>query len=141
MTRTAPDIAAQARELSLLFLKLSMATDQFRHDHFDELSATMRAQLKDQAQHLDDLSDHFTAAAIGAILKLIQDDLDNIKGATQRAQQAIATIQKIEKVASIVSAGVALGAAIFAGNPGNIGSAVTALSDAIMDQTAVKSAS
>jgi hypothetical protein len=141
MTRIAPDIAAQARELSILFLQLSMAVDQFRHDHFDELSATMRARLKDQAQHLDDLSDHFTAAAIGATLKLIQDDLDNIKNATRQARQAVATIQKIEKVASIVSAGVALGAAIFAGNPANIGSAVTALSGAIADQTAAKSAS
>lgn len=138
---TPPDVAAEARELAAQFLQLSMAVDQFRHDHFPELTPELRARLKDQAQHLDDLSDHFTAVAIGVTLLAIQDDLDNIRSVTAQARQAVRTIQKIEKVASIVSAGVALGAAIFAGDPGNIAAATKALVVAVSTQaTAVKSA-
>jgi ABC-type transport system involved in cytochrome bd biosynthesis fused ATPase/permease subunit len=135
MQGTSPDIAAQARELSQLFLRMSMAVDQFRFEHSAELSPAMRSQLKDQAQHLDDLSDHYTATAIGATLKQIQDDLDEIRAATKDASQAILTIQKIEKVAAIVSAGVSLAAAIFAGNPASIEASVVALVTAVTSPT------
>jgi hypothetical protein len=136
MEMQAPDVVQQARDLASRFFQLSMAVDQFRDDHFLELTPEMRGRLKDQAQHLDDLADHYTATAIGATLLKIQDDLASIGAVTLQAQQAVKRIQKVELVASIVSAGVSLGAAIFAGDPASIVAATNALVAAVTPKAA-----
>jgi hypothetical protein len=139
MAQAPTDTAEQARELATLFLDLSKAVDQFRHDHKGELNVTVRAQLIKQAKQLNDFSDDFTAEAIRVTLLAIQHDLDKIRGVTTDAKQAVKTIQKIEKVTAIVSAGVALGSAIVAGDPTIIGTATKTLG-AVIATTADKSA-
>jgi hypothetical protein len=123
--------AAQAEQLSDLFRQLSMTLDQYRAANVAELSEEQRHQLADNAQHLDDFAEQFVGEAIEATIASIQGNINNIMAATKDAQQAFKTAAKIEKVASIAAAAVALGAAIASGNPGTIGSAVSGLASAV----------
>ena len=125
------DTAGQADQLADLFLKLSMALDQYRADNLARLTPDQLHQLSDNAQHLDDFAMHFTVVAIGATLAGIQGEINTITRATADANQAIKTAAKIERVATIAAAAVALGAAIAAGNPGTIASAASGLVTAI----------
>ncbi|MGO4885296.1 MAG: hypothetical protein ACLP59_31395 [Bryobacteraceae bacterium] len=125
------DIATQASQLADLFMQLSMALDKYRAAHATELTSDERHQLADNAQHLDDFSEQFTAEAIGATLAGIQANVNNIIKATKDAQKAIKTVAAIEKVVAITSAAVALGASIASGNPGTIASAAGALAESV----------
>ena len=131
-TGTGPTPKDSAAQLADLFLKLSMAIDQFR-DTTPGLSTDQVLSLGTVARQLDELSGQFNAAAIGDILQRIQPSLNKIFEATKDAQHAVKTIKSIEHVVAIATAGLALATAIMSGNLDTIGSAVGGLASAVRD--------
>jgi hypothetical protein len=125
------DPVKQAEELARIFFSLSDAVDDFRLRNFSALTPAMQQQLKDQAQALDTRGQQFAAAALGAILQGIQPHLQNIKQATQDAQDALAHLKDVVKGIAIVNAAVALVGSIAAGNLASIGDNVQGLFEAI----------
>ena len=125
------DPAKQAEELAQIFFNLSNAVDDFRLRNFNALSSSQQQQLKDQAQALDTRGQQSTADALGAILQGIQPHLQNIKQATQDAQNALAHLNDVAKAITIVDSAVALVGSIAAGDLGSIGDNVQGLLQAI----------
>ena len=125
-----PKPQQQAAQLSELFLKLSMAIDQFR-DTATGLTTEQVLNLGTVARHLDEISGQLNAAAIAEILRRVQPSVDKIVKATKDAQKAVKTVKKIQSVVANATASLALAAAIVAGNPGTIESAVGGLVTAV----------
>jgi hypothetical protein len=125
------DPVKQAEELAQIFFNLSNAVDDFRLRNFNALSPTEQQRLKDQAQALDTRGQQYTADALGAILQGIQPHLQNIKQATQSAQDALAHLNNVVKAITIVDAAVALVGSIVTGDLGSIGDNVQGLFQAI----------
>src|ERR1017187_1626046 len=124
------DPVKQAEELAQIFFNLSNAVDDFRLRNFNALSPTEQQRLKDQAQALDTRGQQYTADASGAILQGIQPHLQNIKQATQSAQDALAHLNNVVKAITIVDAAVLVGS-IVTGDLGSIGDNVQCLFQAI----------
>ena len=60
-----------------------------------------------------------------------QTSLEEIKQATAKANQAIQSVKNVKKAIEVAAALVTVGAAIHAGNPGGIASAVANVARAI----------
>jgi hypothetical protein len=120
-----------AQELATLFSQIADALLAFQTDHEAELSVDQLATLGNIELSLRRQVATLLGEAMEDTLEAIQPQLDSIVQATKNAQQAVKTIQKVEKVVAIGTAAASLGAAIVAGNPGGIVSAVAALGSAI----------
>jgi hypothetical protein len=126
------DAAKEAGDLADLFNSLSQALDDFRLSLPPSTPQGQLGQLKDEAQALEDKAHFFTAQAIGATLQSIQPDLAKIKAATAEAAAQVAKLNTIEKVISIATAALALGASIASGNPGSIIATAEDLAQAVV---------
>jgi len=127
----ASDPVTQAAELAQIFFDLSNAVDDFRLRNFGSLSHAQQQQLKEEAQALATRGQQFTAAALGAILARVQPHLQNIKRATQDAQDALARLNDVAKAIAIVDAAVALAGAVMTGNLDAIGDQAQGLFQAV----------
>jgi hypothetical protein len=127
----APPPVVSPGDLATQFYLLSQALDDFRMDHWDDLSPGQRGQLKDEAQALDTRAHYLTADFLGQLAQGIQGDLRAIKAVTVDAESALNRLKKVDSVISIATAAVALAAAIATANIGSITSATTALTDSI----------
>jgi len=130
-----PKPQEQAAQLSDLFLKLSIAIDQFRSTA-PGLSNEQVLTLGTVARHLDEISGQLNAEAVAEILQRIQPSIAKIVQATKDAQQAVKTIKKIESVVAIATASLALATAILSGNLSTVESAIGGVASAV--QAAVK---
>ena len=124
-------LEADALVLAKLFKQAATSLGQYQLDHWDGLSADNRGALTEEEYTLLDYSQSLVTYAVGAILDDAQISLDQIKKATQEANNAIETAQDIKKALGIASALVTLGAAIAAGNPSGIASAVGQVMDTV----------
>ena len=120
-TTPAPfDPAAESRRLSKLFDDLSEKVDAFRLSLPADTPKEQLALLKGGAQSLEDQSHFFTAAAIGATLESIRDDLAQIKSVTAQAAEQLGVLTVVAKAIAIAGCAVDLGHAILGGDPGAI---------------------
>jgi hypothetical protein len=123
-----PKITSQeALDLAKLFKEAALALGQFQLSQWDSLSKNERRRLTDDEYTLLDHSQNLITYAVGVMLDDAQASLDQIKNATTAANQAIKTINDIEKVIAVSAALVTLGAAIYSGNPSGVADAVTGL--------------
>lgn len=125
------DPADEARRLADLFSGFSDAVDDFRRALPDGTSPQQLAELKVQAQRLEDQSHAFTAEAIGLTLQAIQNDLAKIKAVTTQAKEQLKVLNDISKVASIAGSAIDLGAAIIGGDPATILGATETLAQSV----------
>jgi rhamnose utilization protein RhaD (predicted bifunctional aldolase and dehydrogenase) len=125
------DAADAAGRLADHFNDLSNQADTLAISQADTATPDQVANLKTQAQALEDLSHHFTADAIGETLRQIQGDLDNITSVTQQAKDQLGTLNDVSKAISILASAVSLGTAIASGNPGGILSAADSLAQTV----------
>lgn len=120
-----------AADFAKLFFQWSQAVDDYRDQHFDELSPDQRSRMKDFAHQLDDISDHFTIIDIDETLESIRGDVQQIESVTTQAKAALKKLQTIEEVTKVICAVVALGIAAETGNVGTVEGSLEDLSKLI----------
>lgn len=124
--------APTAELLAKVFYGLSQSVDDYRIVHWQALPDGERARLKDEAQMLDTRAHYFTAEEIGATLQSIASSLEELGRATASAKAAVASLKKAGNIVRIATASAALAAAIAAGDPGSILSALGSLGKTVM---------
>jgi len=112
--------ADDARQLTRTFLDASHALSVYRSEHYERLTDEERKKIKETAATLADYASEFIDLAVGITLDNMQASLDDLKGATAQAKEAISTIQKVKEVINIATALVGLAAAIAAKDPKSI---------------------
>ena len=122
---------ADALDLAKRYKQAATNLGQYQLDNWESLTTDQRRLLTDEEYTLLDNSQNLATYAVGVLLDDAQASLDKIKQATDEANKAIQTVADFKKVLGIATALVTLAAAITAGNPGGIASAVGDLSDAV----------
>lgn len=92
------------RQLAATFAQMADSVDAYRTAHLAELSPNDRQTLQLAIQHLQDVHDNVTLAAIQDSLNAMQSDLARITEVTKQAQQALHHLQTIAEVVKLVSA-------------------------------------
>ena len=117
--------------LAKLFKEAALALGNFQLDNWESLSKSERRDLTDEEYSLLDHSQNLVTYAVGVMLDDAQTSLEEIKQATAKANQAIQSVKNVKKAIEVAAALVTVGAAIHAGNPGGIASAVANVARAI----------
>lgn len=123
--------ADQARQFASTFLQMSKEIDDFRTQHFTQLTPEDRGRLEGLIQRLDDIHDSFTAAAIQATLDGIRDQLNSIAQVTTEAKQSLKHLNTVAEIIKIASAATELGQDIATGEYAAIPSAIKDLIQAL----------
>lgn len=123
--------SSDALALAKLFREGALAIGNYQLTKWDDLTVDQRQALTGAEHDLLDRSQSVITSAVGLVLTDAQTSLDEIKKATNDANEAIKTVSSIKKGVNIATAMVALGAAITAGNPSGIASAVDGLVEAV----------
>lgn len=132
------DQAAESAAIAESFFRLSQAVEQFRINAAG-LSEADKERLDAESQMLEIRANFFNAQSIGATLQSLQPSLENLKKVTADAKTSLEKLKSIENVIAIATAGVALGAAIAAGDVGSVGGALTTLGQALTNARQDKS--
>src|ERR1051326_4621954 len=123
--------ADDALVLAKSFKQAATTLGQFQLDNWDSLTADQRRSLTDEEYTLLDYSQNLVTYAVGVVLDDAQVSLAKIKEATAEANQAIQRAEDLKRALDIASVLVTLGAAITAGNPAGIATAVKQVVDTI----------
>jgi len=115
--------AQQARDLANLFFDLAQKMGNYRFDNWDKLSEDDRASLESRMWTLINYSSDFTAEAVSLTVDELDPILKQIESATKKMTKAIKTLGTVRKVLTVAAAAIKLGAAIMAGNVGQIAAA------------------
>lgn len=115
-----PLTADDARALAQLFSDASYAVDQYRFANWNNMTAADYQTLEDDSLQLHLNSMHLTTKAVGLQLNDMQKDLQAIKDATSKANNALKTIANVKKAIGIAASLVSLGGAILSENPSAI---------------------
>lgn len=110
----------QARDIAKAFLDCSHELGKYRFAHWAQLQPSQRRQIEDAEWDLLNYSSSFVTTAVGVALTNMSSDLNAIIDATEKAKSAIATIQTVKEVLSVVASLVVLGGAIASQNPAAI---------------------
>lgn len=122
--------SAEAFALSQWFLNLSTELRNYRTKEWDNLDGEQRQRLKDAAEELLNASSELSTAAVGLILDESETSFNTLKKSSERAKEAIKTLQTVGKVINVATAAVGLAAAILSKDPGAIGKHAKSLYDA-----------
>jgi hypothetical protein len=109
------------------FLEASIALKRFRLERWKRLSPKQRSVLRDQAQTLSTLSDQLLNKAIRLVLDDLKESLEAVKGATERATEAVRELKNVADVLAVATGLVALAGAITTENPAAVAAAVADL--------------
>lgn len=120
-----------AERMAQVCFDLSNSIDDYRLDHFLDLTPEERATLKAAAQALDTRGHEFTAEALGDFLQALQPHLVTIQQATGDARDALRTLTRVATALSVIDAAVALVGAIARHDLGALGGAIEGFRGAI----------
>jgi hypothetical protein len=116
--------ANEAVELALEFHDLSTSVANYRFNNWNTLGSNDRSELEDIQWTLMNYSSDFATVSMVITLAALPGVLQNIKNATQQANNALQTINILTKIITIASAAAVLGASIATDNPNAIGQAL-----------------
>lgn len=105
-----------AREIANSFRKLSSELGDYRFSNWNSLSEKERRRIESLEWTLLNYSSDMTATAIKIATDRIQEEVQNIKSATQHLQNAIDRTENVKKVIGIATKTVTLAASISTGN-------------------------
>ncbi|WP_353067743.1 hypothetical protein RBB77_23320 (plasmid) [Tunturibacter psychrotolerans] len=112
--------ADQAVQLAVEFHDLSTSVANARFNNWNSLAPADRSELEDIQWTLMNYSSDFATISMTATLASLPNVLQNIKNATQQANNALQTIAIFTKIITVASAAAVLGAAIASDNPNAI---------------------
>jgi hypothetical protein len=134
--QTQPLTAGQAQDLAQSFHDIAAAIGQYRLAQVAVLTPTQQYQLQNLQLQCIQYSNAFISAGLFAAQANLAATLASIKQATMQANQAIATINNVDKALQIAAAAAVLGASIASMNPSAVGSGLEGLVKAIAGSTA-----
>ncbi len=120
----------QARDLGRAFLDLSHALGNYRFDHWGDLTPSQRTQIESSEWSLLNASSDLTTTAVGIELDDMEQDLDALKKATDRALAVVDDLERVKDILSLAAAAVTLGGAIVSQQPAAIATAAKGLLEA-----------
>lgn len=130
-TQTQPLTAAQAQELAKEFHDMAAAIGTYRLAHVADLTDTQQFQLQNLQAQCIQFSNTFITLGLFAQQANLAATLQTIKQQTTAAQQAISTINTVDKVLQIATAAAVLGASIASMNPSAVASGIQGLITAV----------
>jgi hypothetical protein len=119
----------QARELADKYEALADSIQEKRLEKLDELSPQESKKLKNAETKARDLCASFTTDAVGLAIDETVASLEDLNEVTEKARDAIATLAKVNKIITLATTVVKLGAAVMSENPAAIGAALSDLND------------
>jgi hypothetical protein len=129
------DVGDQARAAAAAFAGMASCLDDYRTQHFDELSPEQRAALREAEQRLDDVYNRLVQLAIQGTFDSISGDLARIEAVTSAAQKSLARLNRYEEVLKIAAAAIEIGTAALSGDAGMIANAIEDLANLLPKQT------
>src|SRR5579883_255543 len=120
------DAGDQARAAAAAFARMADFLDDYRTQHFDELSPEQR---------LDDVFNRLIQLAVQGTLDSIAGDLARIEAVTSAAQKSLARLSRYEEILKIAASAIELGTAALSGDAGMIASAIEDLANLLPKQT------
>jgi hypothetical protein len=126
-TQTQPLTAAQAQELAKEFHDIAAAIGMYRLAQVNNLSDKQQFRLQNLQLQCIQFSDSFITLGLFAQQASLAVTLQTIKQQTTAAQQAISTINTVDKVLEIATAAAVLGASVASMNPSAVASGVQGL--------------
>jgi len=122
-----PLAADEAVALAVQFHDLSTDLSNYRFNNWAQLQDSERSQLEGIQWTLMNYSSDFATIAMTQTLAALPDVLQNIKSATQQANNALQTISLVAKIINIAAAAAVLGAAIASDNPSAVAQSIGTL--------------
>jgi hypothetical protein len=138
-SQTQPLAAAQAQELAQEFHDMAVAIGAYRLVYVTTLTNTQQYQLQNLQLQCIQYSNSFITLGLFAQQANLAAALQSIKQQTTIAQQAISTINNIDKVLQIATAAAVLGASIASMNPSAVASGIQGLVTATAGTAAIAS--
>ncbi len=129
------DAGDQARAAAAAFARMADFLDDYRTQHFDELSPEQRAALREAEQRLDDVYNRLIQLAVQGTLDSIAGDLARIEAVTSAAQKSLERLNRYEEILKIAAAAIEIGTAALSGDAGMIASAIEDLANLLPKQT------
>jgi hypothetical protein len=126
-SQTQPLTAGQAQGLAQEFHDMAVAIGAFRLAQVNTLTDAQQFQLQNLQLQCVQFSNSFITLGLFAQQSNLAATLQTIKQQTAVAQQAISTINTIDKVLQIATAAAVLGASIASMNPSAVASGIQGL--------------
>src|SRR5258707_11645514 len=136
-SQTQPLTTAQAQGLAQEFHDMAVAIGAFRLAQVNILTDAQQFQLQNLQLHCVQFSNSFITLGLFAQQSNLTATLQTIKQQTAVAQQAISTINTIDKVLQIATAAAVLGASIASMNPSAVASGIQGLITAMAGTAAI----
>jgi hypothetical protein len=134
--QTQPLTAAQAQELAQEFHDIAAAIGAYRLSQVNVLTDAQQYRLQNYQLQCIQYSNTFITIGLFAQQADLAATLQTIKKQTTAAQNAISTINTVDKVLQVVSAFAVLGASIASMNPSAVASGVQGLIAAVTGSAA-----
>jgi hypothetical protein len=126
-----PITKEQARDLARGFYELSHTLGQYRFANWDALGADQRKSLQDLEWSLENMSSDMTTHAVDIVLDDIDNQVQAIGAATDKAKTVVADIHTVGNVLTLATKALALGGALISHDPSAIANATGGLVAAI----------
>jgi hypothetical protein len=130
-TQTQPLTAAQAQGLAQVFHDMAVAIGAYRLAQVSCLMDLQQYQLQNLQPQCIQYSNSFITLGLFAQQANLAATLQTIRQQTTAAQQAISTINSLDKVLQIATAAAVLGASVASMNPSAIASGIQGLITAV----------
>jgi len=118
-------------DLEKQYTEAANSLGTFLINNWGALTPSERISLRNQGIALINQVQELETHAVGVILDDTEVSLNQIKQATEDANQAIKTVNSFKKAITIATSLVTLSASIYAGNIGGIASALQGVLDAV----------
>jgi hypothetical protein len=119
----------QARDLADKYSALADSIQEQRLEKLENLSADDSKKLKNAELKARDLCASFTTDAVGLAIDVTVASLKELNKVTDKANEAIATLAKVNKIINVATTTVKLGLAVMSENPAAITSALADLNE------------
>lgn len=137
-----PNITSdQALQIARTFSGFASTVQNYRFDHFDDLSDLQEANLRNVENSLRTISDNYIDKGINMVLDNIQGALDGLGQVTKLVNTDVKKLDDVNKALQVITVLVQLGAAFATGNPVGIASAIGSSISALSSKSNTSGAS
>jgi hypothetical protein len=111
--------ADDAEQLADRFLQFEQALRNYRNE-YNDLSDTQKTAIKEREQKIHLMAQQKFTEAVGFIIDDAQASLEKIQLATQKATDAVTTIETVKKVIAVAAGVIKIGVSVISKDVGGI---------------------